>query len=375
MAYSTANQETPLPETYIDRVALSKIRLDPENPRLPANLEDRSPGSLLKHFARRYNIVELARSISDKGFAPRHAEALLVIEDPPGSGSYVAVEGNRRLAALILLMDESERVRLGLGSEWESLAEAARRHNLGEAPVIVYPSRADLDDYVGFRHITGPTPWRPEAKARFIAHLLQGGETVQQIARRIGSNARTVRRLKEAHAAYAQAVDWGIDVELVEGGFAVFYNALDWEGVREFLGLASQRSDMYESDPVPDAKREHLEHLVALLFGNEEKELKRVIVESRDLKKLSDVLKDEISTTKLINDRDLDAAWRSSGGGLAELLVALRDLYRHLAEINGQAREFRDEQTVREQVERLYGLAVDTAERYGVVSPPAETAE
>ena len=367
IAHSAEYRETHLPETYIDRVSLRQIRLDPENPRLPLNLRDSLPSSLLEHFARNYNIIELARSISDKGFTPRHAEALLVIEDPPGSGTYVAVEGNRRLAALILLTDESERLRLRLSAEWESLAEAARKHNLVEAPVIVYPSRADLNDYLGFRHITGPTQWRPEAKARFIAHLLQDGESVQLIARRIGSNARTVRRLKEAHAVYVQAASWGIDVELVEAGFAVFYNALDWEGVREFLGLASQRSDLFELDPVPADRREHLDQLVALLFGNDERELKRVIHESRDLGKLSHVLGDEISTAKLIKDRDLDAAWRSSGGGLTELLATLRDLHRSLAEINGQAREFQDQSTVREQVERLYRLALDTAERYGVV--------
>ena len=176
-----------------------------------------------------------------------------------------------------------------------------------------------------------------------------------------------MRRLKEAHAVYVQAASWGIDVELVEAGFAVFYNALDWEGVREFLGLASQRSDLFELDPVPADRREHLDQLVALLFGNDERELKRVIHESRDLGKLSHVLGDEISTAKLMKDRDLDAAWRSSGGGLTELLATLRDLHRSLAEINGQAREFQDQPTVREQVERLYRLALDTAERYGMV--------
>lgn len=362
-----------MPETYIDRVPLREIRLDPENPRLPPNLRGSSPDGLLGHFARSYNTIELARSISDKGFTPRHAEALLVIEDPEDSGTYVAVEGNRRLAALILLTDDSERIRLRLGAEWESLAEAARKHNLIEAPVIVYPSRTDLDDYLGFRHITGPTPWRPEAKARFIAHLLEDGETVQVIARRIGTNARTVRRLKEAHAVNLQAVSWGIDVELVEAGFAVFYNALDWEGVRDFIGLAPQRSDLFERDPVPADRRERLEQLVALLFGNEEQDLDRVINESRDLKKLSRVLGDSISTAKLVKDRDLDAAWRSSGGGLTEMLAALRDLHRGLAEINGQAREFKDQPTVHEQIERFYRLALDTAERYGVVKP--ESAE
>ena len=230
-------------EEYRDKVLLSNLRLDPGNPRLSRG-EDWASGSedqLLRQFARRYNLIELARSIVDKGFKPRHAEALLVVEDPPDSGLYVVIEGNRRLATLKLLTNPSSRRATGVRtSEWDKLAEAASQRGLEQVPVIVYPDRTALDDYLGFRHITGPTPWRPEAKARFIDKLLRAGESIGGVARRIGSNHRTVRRYAEAHEIYTQAIEFGIQMEEVEAAFGVFYNALDHEGIRAFLGLGRQ---------------------------------------------------------------------------------------------------------------------------------------
>ena len=229
-------------ETYKD-VPLCNLDLDHENPRLPRD-RDRtveSQSQLLSEFGRRYNLVELARSIADKGFTPRHAEALLVIPHPDEVGRYVVVEGNRRLATLRLLQSPEQRREAGItGSEWGELAEDASGKGLDNVPVVVYADRAGLDDYLGFRHIAGPRPWRPEAKARFIAKLLTNGETIGDVARRIGSNHRTVRRYAEAHAIYTQAVDEGIPMERAEHGYGVFYNALDQQGVREFLGLGRQ---------------------------------------------------------------------------------------------------------------------------------------
>ena len=73
-------------EVYKD-VPLDRLRLDPENPRLPMGADwfSESERNLLKEFYRRYNLIELARSIADKGFTPRHAEALLVIPDVSGT--------------------------------------------------------------------------------------------------------------------------------------------------------------------------------------------------------------------------------------------------------------------------------------------------
>ena len=350
-------------------VPLSKLQLDPNNPRLSRELhsQERTPDGLLVEFAKRYNLIELARSIADKGFTPRHAEALLVVEEPPSSGVLIAVEGNRRLATLLLLKSPQKRKLCKVGAEWNELAEAATTQDLDSVPVIIYPHRAALDDYLGFRHITGPTPWRPEAKARFIDKLLTRNLSVREIARRIGSNRPTVRRYAEAYAVFEQAATFGIDVQIVEVGFGVFYNALSYEGVREFIGLSNQvLNDTNPQKYMPDLRNQELVELVSLLFGDDEKKLQKVISESRDLGKLNLVLKDSSARANLLMNRDLERAWRATGGGKDDLIALLRDLYMRLAGVNGQGHEYRQYADVKEEVERVYGLVNDMAERYGV---------
>ena len=358
-------------EDFRDSVDLNCLKLDPQNPRLPrdehwaSQPEDR----LLKVFAQRYNLLELARSIADKGFAPRHAEALLTIEG--SDNTFVVIEGNRRLATLKLLTDASKRRAVGVTSpEWSELADRAQKMNLQRVPIIVYPDRAGLDDYLGFRHITGPTPWRPEAKARFIAKLLTDGEQIGEVARRIGSNHRTVRRFAEAHAVYTQGSEAGFPMDQVEAGFGVFYNALDRQGVREYLGLGRQADiTTLPEGPVPETAMPNLRQLIGLLYGDSQRALERVINESRDLHKLDKVLADERARANLLRDRDLDRAWRVSGGGREDLLGLLSDLHSRLAEVNGQAGEYAEDGEIRDEVRRIHLLVLDMANRYGVNEP------
>ena len=277
------------------------------------------------------------------------------------------IEGNRRLATLKLLMSTEYRRKVGAGSVWEELADQAPRSELDPVPVIVYPDRAALDDYLGFRHITGPTPWRPEAKARFIAKLLGNGEMVEEVAKRIGSNNRTVRRYAEAHAIYTQAVEADIPMDQVEAGFGVFYNALDREGIREFLGLGRQAEiRTLPKSPIAAGSMENLRDLIGLLYGDSSRELERVISESRDLRKLGQVLADPGARANLLRDRDLERAWRVSGGGRDDLLGVLSDLHLRLAEVSGKAYEYVEDDDIKHRVRRIYDLVADMANRYQV---------
>jgi len=352
-------------------IDLSKLRLDPENPRLRRDLseEDREPDQLLRHFARTYNLIELARSMADKGFSPKHAEALLVVEEPPGSDTFAVIEGNRRLATMILLADADRRKELALSAEWDELsaAAAAKGYSFDRAPAIVYGSREDLSEYLGFRHITGPAQWRPEAKARFIARLLQDGRTVDDVWRRIGSKPRPVKRFAEAHAVYEQALEVGLDGEPIEAAFGVFYNALDTQGVRSYLGLSPQRDFTgLPSAPVPADRVDKLREFINLLYGEKDEELPSVLRESRELKDFSEVLLNNEATKLLIETRDLKRAYRVAGGGKTELLVLLKDSLSRLVEANGQAYEFKGDEEVKANVKRLVDLVRDMASRYEV---------
>lgn len=321
----------PESEEYRE-VPLVSLRLDPENPRLPRDVDwgSKPEHQFLKEFIQRYNLMELAQSIADKGFTPRHAEALLVVENPSDTDTYVVVEGNRRLATLKLLTDDQYRKGAGAtGYEWEELAREAKKWKLSDnVPVFIYPDRTVLNDYLGFRHITGPRPWRPEAKARFIARLLSDGESISEVRRRIGSNHRTVRRLAEAHAIYSQAINEDIPVDAVEAGFGVFYNALDRKGVRDFLGLGPQvEINELPDSPIREDRKTELIQLIGLLYGDDSQGLDRVITESRELNKLDQVLANERARSNLLRDRNLDRAWRVSGGGRIDLLGQIDDIF------------------------------------------------
>ena len=354
-------------ETYCD-VALQALKLDRQNPRLPPDEDwtSQSDDRLLLEMMRRYNLQELAESIANKGFQPRHAEALLVVPDHPNDDTYIVIEGNRRLATLMLLTDSRARdVVLRRPHDWDEIVRRAQEFDLSQIPVIIYPDRSALDDYLGFRHITGPKPWRPEAKARFISKLLRAGDSVGDVAKRIGSNHRTVRRYAEAHAIFTQAAEDNIPVDQVEAGFGVFYNALTEDGVRQFLGLSPQRDiNRYPITPVAQDYMERLRTLVELLYGDEAKQLDRVIRESRQLSKLSDVLKDDQARANLLRDRDLEQAWRRSGHGKTELLALLDDAYSRLSEASGKALEFADDQEFRTITRKIVRLTTDMAGRF-----------
>ena len=357
-------------EERLKDVPLADLILDRENPRLPRDEDwsSKPEEDLLREFYRRYNLVELAYSIADKGFTPRHAEALLVTPAPGAPGKYAVVEGNRRLATLKLLTDGGLRRAVGAtSSRWSELARDASSRSLDLIPVVVYENRNELNDYLGFRHITGPTPWRPEAKARFIARLLSSDESIGNVARRIGSNHRTVRRFAEAHAIYSQAADNDIMMDSVEAGFGVFYNALDQPGVRSFLGLGRQSDIRSLPDaPVPPEHIEDLRVLIGLLYGDDANALEKVIGESRDLKTLGAVLASDRGKATLLNDRDLQRAWRIIGGGRKDLLGLLDGARTRLYEANGQATEHTGDEEIAREVQRIFDLVSDMHRRYGL---------
>lgn len=364
-----------MPDEKFVSVGIESLFLDPENPRLRGEEDwtSKNEAALLKEFYARYNLTELAYSISDKGFTPRFAESLHVISKEGADDQYIVVEGNRRLAALKLLADADLRKEVGVNRVWDELAAQAaeKKLDLDNVPVVIYADRASLDDYLGFRHITGPTPWRPEAKARFIARLLNTGEKIDDVAKRIGSNRPTVRRFAEAHSVYAQAIKQDLPIDQVEAAFGIFYNALGQPGVRGFIGLGKQSENTSPlKDPIPEDHLQNLKELLGLLYGtaDDEGSLDKAISESRDLKRLGEILGDDRGRRSLLADRDLNRAWRMVGGGRQELLALLEGAHSRLAEANGQSKEFNDDEDVQEEVRRIRELVQDMCVRFGLGS-------
>ena len=349
-------------------VPLAQLRLDVENPRLPAVLaaSDPTQQELLDHIARAYNLIELARSIADKGFHPRAVEALLVISTPGEPGVYTVVEGNRRLSTVMLLTDPEARARLELRAEWAQLAEEAARHDLHTLPVVLHEARSELDDYLGFRHITRPQEWRPEAKARFIVKLMRSGADTRAVARRIGSTRPTVRRYAEAFSVLRQAAAAELPVEEAEAEFGTFYNAIQVPGIRKYIGLPSAHEfDTYREDLIPEGGLQRIGDVLRFVFDIS-REQPKVIRESRDLQTLGEVLLDDRATNVLLAERDLRRAYSVAGGARRDVITSLDQARLSLADANGVAHEVTMDDEVRTAFSRVSRLVSEIARALGL---------
>lgn len=90
-------------EPTITTIPVSQLRFDPENPRLPSNIDGHSEQAVLAWMLEDATVLELLGSIGEVGYFP--GEPLLVVPAADGNDVYIVVEGNRRLSAVKLLLN------------------------------------------------------------------------------------------------------------------------------------------------------------------------------------------------------------------------------------------------------------------------------
>jgi len=325
------------------------LLLDPENPRLPADLRERDQIELLRYFVVHYDLEELGWSMAEKGY---FAEEPLLTTSAADADYRVVVEGNRRLATLKLLTDGDLRKAIGRPL-WNELAQFAEEHVLAEVPTRLYARRQDLLEYLGFRHVSGLMQWTADAKARYVrALVVDYGYSFQRAGRVIGSRQDAIRRQFIAWQALEQAREAGVDVTPAVEHFGVFYRALQNPRIREFLRLTGWVDGTEQTlEPLGEDGTGQLHEFLGFIFGP-----KRVIRESRQLDDMGRVLADKAAVSILRVERDLGFALQELPADRDTLLAAVRLAYRHAAAANAEAFQFAGDDELLEQVGRLQSL-------------------
>src|SRR5215204_3757277 len=116
---------------------VNKLLLDSENPRLASGSGADTQVDLLKVLWTEMAVEDVAMSIAANGFFPE--ETLFVIPNKNkngGSADYVVVEGNRRLAAVLLLIRDDLREKIK-ATDLPHIS-AKDRAKLQELPVAIY---------------------------------------------------------------------------------------------------------------------------------------------------------------------------------------------------------------------------------------------
>ena len=239
---------------------------DRKNPRLPEfDLpENATESDLIKLLWRAVDVKELIMSIAASGFFGH--EPLIVANE---NGKNVVIEGNRRLAAVKLLLDPAlaEKLRIKLPVIMEDAREA-----LKELPTVS-GTREEFWCYLGFKHVNGPAKWSSYAKSQYIAEVHRNYRvSLEDIARQIGDTHRTVQRLFRGLMVIEEAERLQVfnrnDRWRKHFSFSHLYTGLDYPGITSFLCLrpATEGSE----EPVPIEKKVQLGELFVWMYGSKQ---------------------------------------------------------------------------------------------------------
>lgn len=285
------------------RVPLRKLRLDPFNPRLPEEMQGEDQEDLAVHLELGFDALTVAESIASHGFFG--SEPLIVVAGGPST--WVALEGNRRLTALLGLADQDIRSHFVNPNPWEVLAAQAQVTYDDEIPVVVVPDRASATPIIGFRHISGILQWQPYAQARYIARLVDEGDMkFDEVGEMIGVDRTRVGNLYRDQAIASQARNVGIETGLMEESFSLLTVAMSTPKLRAHIGAPLGSKTEPGDPPIPEDKAPALKELIRWLYGDGE--IEPVIGESRDISKLGNVVASDTGLRALREGATLEAA-------------------------------------------------------------------
>ncbi|MMZ51922.1 hypothetical protein D1872_136700 [compost metagenome] len=277
-------------------VNLNKLYFDPENPRLPQNsLDSQNELEVIDYMVRYGNIVELMQSLGETGYSV--AEPLLVVPKLDDAQAYIVVEGNRRLAALKLLSNPDL---TPLRKQLIRDTIESAKHIPKDIPVIIYPNRAEVLDYLGYRHITGVKDWGALEKARYLDQLyrshiagVEEGKIYSILAKMIGSRTDYVAKLHTALKLYDLANNeayYGSDIEEKNFNFSWLTTALSFKDTVSYIGLKSAGDSSLEG-----LNEEKYAQLFIWLFDPKE----RKVQDSREIADLNKILESKPAIEKL----------------------------------------------------------------------------
>ena len=336
---------------------VDSLHFDHDNPRLAEygiKLTTKEP-EILRILWEAMDVLELVQSIAASGYF--HHEPLIVAKEKGGN---VVIEGNRRLAALKVLLNPS--IAKEYGWELPKISEADRKR-LEEVPAIV-SDREDSWRYLGFKHVNGPAKWTSYAKAKYIAEIHREYKVpLADIAQQIGDRHDTVQRLYRGLMVLEQAEETKVfdreDRYAPRIYFSHLYTGLEYDdGIGAFLKLAPKEKET--NTPVPKEKLKELGELCIWLFGSKKAKKPPVVVtQNPDLRRLNAVVSNRESLGALRAGVELEKAFEISRPPTDVFEEALLAAKRELTTVRAYLTTgYKDS----EEVLRIAGTVADMAE-------------
>jgi len=273
----------------------------------------------------------------------------------------VVVEGNRRLAAVQLLLSRQRQTKIGATGVPAISTTLAK--SLEFLPVIIKP-REEVWEFVGFKHVNGPQEWDSIAKAEYIARVHEKYDIpLADIAKTIGDRNDTVLRLYHGLKVLDQARKAGVfdpDDRFYQRkrfAYSHLWTGLGYDGIRRYLGLTDP--SRLKKEPVPQNKITDLGNLCRWMYGSlEDQKEPHVKSQNPNLRQLDEALRNSRGVAALESGLSLEDSVNASRGDTRLLLDALVEAERNLREAKGYlSTGYSGQEEIRETIDNIHTLA------------------
>ena len=273
------------------------LNLDSHNPRFGEDVGKLgSQKQVLDHLVKVFGIDDVLSSLAVNGYFNTEPIICQVSDD---DGALIVKEGNRRLAAcLILTGDERASNQRQRTEKYQELHKRHGSPQVDPIPTIIISAKENptkLLSYLGVRHIASSQPWDSFAKASWIAGVMERTElSIDQIAEMIGDQNKAVMRLLLGYHFIYQLINRSLfdPADSARKGrgsnssfpFSWVYTILGYRTIQSFLHIDSENTD---PDPIPEEYLDEAALVVNLMFGNKSMGMNSALTDSRQLRLLA----------------------------------------------------------------------------------------
>lgn len=247
------------------KLSVTTLLLDQQNPRLPQSGGALAQRQILDELVTHDAVLDLGKDIAGQGFFP--TETLLGVRD---GDQVVIIEGNRRLAALKLLINPELAPQTFL-EKFRRLSEKVTPTVVAKVQVSIAPSREAATPILLSRHTAQQIQsWKRPMQARFYRQLLERGLTPEDLVQSYGVTVGQIQDWIRADAVYrlACSLDFPEAVkEKVQNNrefpLSNLERLVESQQVREFLMLRPDAKEVLISSAKPAAFLKAFRRIVA----------------------------------------------------------------------------------------------------------------
>jgi hypothetical protein len=357
-----------LKDRLVERLLLKNLHFDVHNPRFgPGDAGVKDETKILDRIVDQHGVGDVLSSLAVNGYSD--AEPLIGLRQK--NGSVVIKEGNRRLAACLIITNDPRAKNQAKRMERYAAMHAEYGGKLVDpVPVTVF----EQDEYhlvlpyLGVKHIVGAEEWSSWAKAAWADELINIHHiSLEKAMAMLGDEQKQIPRILASYYFVHQLIrkkkfDPSDSIKKGKGGalfpFSLVYNGLGYSRIKEWVGFESELEP--KADPVPHDKLNAAADFMDFVCGNRSKGLDPVIIDSRQLTLMNKVAGDAESVAALKRGetieevaRRMDPAPQQLMDGLIEARQILEELLSVASQKKLTSTEARDLAPPAEAVARL----------------------